>query len=166
MRWTELEATGGRKKFQREDGKKIDVTPIRFVGACQKGHLQDIEWKMARASRREVQRTDVDRGGGYECRPCKHPNWLPVRTARTVARRRIQAGVSWNLQGSAALVDLAEEGCSENLHFLSRSATNTYFAQTVTLISLPIHEDALSGAIRASIGRASKGQLTPTSWQF
>jgi hypothetical protein len=45
VRWTELDAGGGRKKFQREDGKKVDVTPIRFVGACQKGHLQDIDWK-------------------------------------------------------------------------------------------------------------------------
>src|SRR5207244_1856599 len=44
VRWSHLDAAGGRKKFQREDGKKIDVTPIRFVGACRKGHLQDINW--------------------------------------------------------------------------------------------------------------------------
>jgi hypothetical protein len=45
VRWTELDAPGNRKKFQRDDGKKVDVTPIRFVGACKDGHLQDIDWK-------------------------------------------------------------------------------------------------------------------------
>ena len=50
--------------------------------------------------------------------------------------------------GRRPWLDSIENGCQENLHFLSRSATNTYFAQTVTVISLPIHEDALGAAIR------------------
>jgi hypothetical protein len=45
-------------------------------------------------------------------------------------------------------LDKPDPGCTEQLHFLSRSATNTYFPQSVTLISLPIHEDALSQATR------------------
>ena len=35
----------GRRKFIFDDGKKVDVTPIRFVCACEKGHLQDIDWR-------------------------------------------------------------------------------------------------------------------------
>jgi hypothetical protein len=43
--WEDLEANGGRKKYRREDDVSVDVTPIRFVGACRKGHLQDIDWR-------------------------------------------------------------------------------------------------------------------------
>src|SRR2546429_16411 len=45
VRWQDLDPRGGRRKFIFDDGKKSDVTPIRFVCACQKGHLQDINWK-------------------------------------------------------------------------------------------------------------------------
>lgn len=45
VRWQDLEPTGGRRKYQHEDGKKDDVTPLRFVGACPDGHLQDIDWR-------------------------------------------------------------------------------------------------------------------------
>jgi hypothetical protein len=51
-------------------------------------------------------------------------------------------------KGKRPWLDSAEDGCQEQLHFLSRSATNTYFPQTVTIISLPINEDALGQAIR------------------
>ena len=45
VRWNDLEPVGGRRKFQHEDGKKDDVMPLRFVGACVEGHLQDIDWR-------------------------------------------------------------------------------------------------------------------------
>jgi hypothetical protein len=44
VRWEHLDPRGGRHKFVFDDGTKSDVTPIRFVCACQKGHLQDIDW--------------------------------------------------------------------------------------------------------------------------
>ena len=39
----------------RHDGKKVAVNPIRFVAACSKGHLQDIDWR--RLVHREADRT-------------------------------------------------------------------------------------------------------------
>ena len=45
VRWTDLRPEGGRRQFVNDEGKKIDVTPIRFVAACEQGHLQDIDWK-------------------------------------------------------------------------------------------------------------------------
>src|SRR6202166_4835058 len=44
VRWQDLDSKG-RRKFAFDDGRKSDVTPIRFVCACEKGHLQDIDWK-------------------------------------------------------------------------------------------------------------------------
>src|SRR5260370_10560901 len=45
VRWEHLDPRGGRRKFVFDDGTKSEVTPIRFVCACDKGHLQDIDWK-------------------------------------------------------------------------------------------------------------------------
>jgi hypothetical protein len=45
VRWQDLDASRGRRRFVFDDGKKSDVTPIRFVGACENGHRQDIDWK-------------------------------------------------------------------------------------------------------------------------
>lgn len=149
VRWTELDARGGRKKFQREeDGKKVDVSPIRFVGACKKGHLQDIDWKWL-----------VHRGD-----KCEEPMWIEEQgTSADPANIRIgclcnrpsvslsdafKPGFLGTCKGRRPWLDSPEPGCPEQLHFLSRSATNTYFPQTVTIISLPINEDALGQAIR------------------
>jgi hypothetical protein len=38
-------AANGRRRYAFDDGKAGDVTPIRFVCACEKGHLQDIDWR-------------------------------------------------------------------------------------------------------------------------
>lgn len=37
--WRDLRAEGGRRQFVNDEGKKVDVTPIRFVAACEQGHL-------------------------------------------------------------------------------------------------------------------------------
>ncbi|MBZ9696464.1 MULTISPECIES: DUF1998 domain-containing protein [unclassified Mesorhizobium] len=147
-RWNELDAGSGRKKFQRDDGKKVDVTPIRFVGACKKGHLQDIDWKWL-----------VHRG-----EKCSEALWIEEQgTSADPSNIRIgchcgrpsvsladafKPGFLGSCKGRRPWLDTEEPGCTELLHFLSRSATNTYFPQAVTIISLPIHEDALSDAIR------------------
>jgi hypothetical protein len=148
VRWTELDVADGRKKFQRQDGKKVDVTPIRFVGACKKGHLQDLDWKWL-----------LHRG-----EKCSEPMWIEEEgTSADPANIRIgclcsraplsladafKPGFLGRCKGERPWLDSPEEGCTELLHFLARSATNTYFPQSVTIISLPIYEDALSTAIR------------------
>ncbi|HJW42627.1 MAG TPA: DrmB family protein [Rhizomicrobium sp.] len=146
--WSDLEASGGRAKYQRDDGKKVDVTPIRFVAACKNGHLQDIDWRRL-----------MHRGAA-----CSEPMWIEEEgTSADPANIRIgcqcgrpalsladafKPGFLGRCRGQRPWLDSPQPGCEENLHFLSRAATNTYFAQTVTVISLPIHDDALGDAIR------------------
>jgi len=45
VRWQDLDPRGGRRRFVSDDGTKSEVTPIRFVCACENGHLQDINWR-------------------------------------------------------------------------------------------------------------------------
>src|ERR1700756_4449204 len=61
VRWQDLQPAGGRSKFVFDDGTKSDVTPIRFVCACENGHLQDIDWRRI-----------VHEGQ----QPCQEPMWV------------------------------------------------------------------------------------------
>jgi hypothetical protein len=112
VRWTELDAAGNRKKFQRDDGKKIDVTPIRFVGACKDGHLQDIDWKWSSTvgqsatrqcglkNRGQVQIRRTYESGASASDPAYR---LPTRSNRAFSEPVRGIGLGWIRQKPAAL---------------------------------------------------------------
>ena len=143
VRWQDLDARGGRRKFIFDDGKKSDVTPIRFVCACEKGHLQDIDWKWV------VHRNQA----------CHEPMWVEEKgTSADPADMTIvcgckqqlslqtlfQPGLLGNCRGERPwLLDRDPNGCDQKLKLLTRTATNTYFPQVYTVISLPTAEDEL-----------------------
>jgi len=141
--WQSLD-TKGRRKFIFDDGRKTDVTPIRFVCACEKGHMQDIEWRWAVHG--QVQ--------------CQEPMWVEERgTSADPADTSIICGCGRQLSLREAfqpgrlgkcrgkrpwLLDIDPEECGEKLKLLTRTATNTYFPQVYTVISLPTEEDELT----------------------
>lgn len=143
VRWQDLDSKG-RRKFQFDDGRKSDVTPIRFVCACDKGHLQDIDWRWA------------VHGSGI----CLEPMWVeekgtsadPADTSivcgcgrRLSLQETFQPGRLGKCLGNRPwLLDRDPEGCGDKLKLLTRTATNTYFPQVHTVISLPTEEDELS----------------------
>ncbi len=144
VRWEHLDSRGGRRKFVFDDGSKSDVTPIRFVCACEKGHLQDIDWKWV-----------VHAGEA-----CHEPMWLEERgTSADPADTSVVCGCGKqlslqelfvagrlsNCRGERPwLLDHDPEGCDQKLKLLTRTATNTYFPQVATVISLPSAEDELT----------------------
>jgi hypothetical protein len=139
--WLQLELTGGRRQFAMDDGKKSDVTPIRFVAACEKGHIQDIDWSYA-----------VHQEG-----KCGEPLWLEEQgTTGEPRNTRVVCGCGKSLSLEQAQIPgrfghctgkqpwLTEDDsakCDKNLRFLTRTATNAYFSQVLTVISLPSAED-------------------------
>lgn len=150
VRWQDLDP-GNRRHYRHEDGKKDDVTPLRFVGACVKGHLQDIDW------RRLLHGND----------PCLEPMWLIEEgTSADLGDLEIACGCSKTLSlGTATkpgrlgrcqgrqpwLGADASEPCDERLRLLIRSAINAYFPLTVSVISLPSGEDALVEIVRRNL---------------
>jgi hypothetical protein len=158
VRWQDLDARGGRRKFNFDDGKKSDVTPIRFVCACQKGHMQDINWKW------------VVHGG----EPCQEPMWLEEKgtsadpadisvvcgcTKQLSLQALFQVGRMGNCYGDRPwLLDRDPNGCDQKLKLLTRTATNTYFPQVYTVISLPTEEDALTRVVDEVSGELSNVQ--------
>ena len=147
VRWQDLD-TKGRRRFIFDDGRKSDVTPIRFVCACEKGHLQDIEWRW------------VVHGAVQ----CQEPMWVEEKgTSADPADTSIvcDCGRSLSLQDAFQpgrpgkcrgdrpwLLDRDPNGSGDNLKLLTRTATNTYFPQVYTVISLPSEEDELTRLVR------------------
>jgi hypothetical protein len=152
VRWQDLDPGGGRRKFIFDDGKKSDVTPIRFVCACEKGHLQDIDWKWV------VHRNQA----------CHEPMWVEEKgTSADPADMTIvcgckqqlslqtlfQPGLLGNCRGERPwLLDRDPDGCDQKLKLLTRTATNTYFPQVYTVISLPAAEDELMRLVESLSG--------------
>ena len=155
--WQDL-AANGRRRYTFDDGKASDVTPIRFVCACEKGHLQDIDW------RRVVHGPDK----------CQEPMWVeekgtsadPADTAvicacgkRLSLQDLFQPGRLGSCVGERPwLLDRDPNGCGEKLKLLTRTATNTYFPQVLTVISLPAEEDALSAIVQTLEGVLKEAQ--------
>ncbi len=148
VRWRDLDPRG-RADFVDDDGRRVAVTPIRFVAGCRKGHLQDIDWGYT-----------VHIGSEERC---VQPMWLEERgTSGDPASTRVVCGCGKSLSLKEAqasgilgacrgrrpwLVSDEPDGCRENLRFLSRTATNAYFPQVLTVISLPTAEDDLSALV-------------------
>jgi hypothetical protein len=152
VRWQDLDAGQGRRYFYGDDGKRTEVTPIRFVGACERGHIQDIDWRWV----------------VHGAKACQEPMWLEERgTSADPADTFVvcDCGVDpLSLQQAFAPGRLgkclgarpwlgreAQEDCDNHLRLLTRTATNTYFPQVVTVISLPSAEDELGQLLAANV---------------
>lgn len=152
VRWRDLDPRG-RAELIDDDGRRVAVAPIRFVAGCRKGHLQDIDWSYA---------VHV----GTEGR-CAQPLWLEERgTSGDPASTRVVCGCGAALSLRDAQADgrfgkcrgqrpwlrsPEPGGCDENLRFLTRTATNAYFPQVLTVISLPAAEDELTRLVEAQL---------------
>ena len=151
VEFSDLDVKTSAKLSYTGGGKKVDVNPIRFVGACTKGHLQDINWRRL-----------AHRNGDQSCR--KPLYWVE----KGVSSDPSDISVRCTCGAYLTLVDLyipkflggcechspwlnprrvAEEVCKDDLRLLPRSATNTYFPQTVTVISLTKSEDRVRQVI-------------------
>lgn len=141
-----------RKDHEADDGRKRRVSPVRFVCGCTKGHLQDIEWRRI-----------LHEGGGS----CREQMWL-VDSGTSADPRDTR--VVCDCGASLTLEDLFQSGrlgscrgerpwigdqdptpcdAPKRLQLLTRSATNTYFPQVATVISLPEAEDTLARHVQA-----------------
>ncbi|WP_051505551.1 DUF1998 domain-containing protein [Mesorhizobium sp. WSM2561] len=140
VEYSDLTVTQAGKLSYKGDGKRAEVNPVRFVAACAKGHLQDINWRFL-----------AHRNGDRTCR--KPLYWVE----RGVSSDPSDISIRCTCGSSVTLGDLykpkflgkcdchspwlqprrlPDEICPEELRLLPRSATNTYFPQTVTVISL------------------------------
>lgn len=129
-----------RGKFRGEDNRWHEVVPVRFVRACPKGHLGDIEWRefvhgAKSGCVREMYLEERGTSGDLD------EIWVRCacgkdRVMSQAARRELRALGSCN--GARPWLGAGtREACGDANRLLIRSASNAYFPQTMSVISIP-----------------------------
>lgn len=139
-------------KFIDDAKKKRSVVPVRFVRACRNGHIGDIDWYF------------FVHGGHTDCR---RQMWIEERgTSGDLAEVwvRCECGRGERNMALAAespqtlgrcdghrpwLGAFANESCGEPNRLLIRTASNAYFPQLMSVISLPDRNETLREAVEA-----------------
>lgn len=139
-------------KFIDDNRKKRTVVPVRFVRACRNGHIGDLDWY------------EFVHGGATDCR---RPIWIEERgTSGDLAevwvrcecgrgeRSMAQAAESPQTLGRCDgkrpwLGPYSAEKCGEPNRLLIRTASNAYFPQLMSVISLPDRNETLREAVEA-----------------
>jgi hypothetical protein len=139
----------GNRYLIDADRKKRFVVPIRFVRACRRGHIGDIDWF------RFVH-------GGQD--NCHRQLWIDergtsgdlsevvIRCGCGAERGMIDATLATRALGMCDgarpwLGPYTRESCGEPNRLLVRTASNAYFPQVLRVISLPDRDDAVVQAV-------------------
>ena len=139
-----------KSKFLDENRKAQPVVPVRFVRACRKGHIGDIDWYYF-----------VHAGDS----PCRRELWIDERgTSGDLS----EVWVRCECKAERPIIDATKpemyalgrcegwqpwlgpriyESCDEKNRMLVRTASNAYFPQTMSVISLPGRDVAVSQAV-------------------
>ncbi|MFM8497051.1 MAG: DrmB family protein, partial [Planctomycetia bacterium] len=133
-----------------ESRSQLQVVPVRFVRACPRGHVDDLDWK---------QFVHGARTG------CMRQLWIEERgTSGDLAQVFVacDCGVSRSMAEGAGVKALgycsgrrpwlgavAPEPCDLPARLLVRSASNAYFPQLLSVISIPDRRRPVDDTVRA-----------------
>jgi len=136
-------------------GKSLPVVPVRFVKACRKGHISDIDWFHF-----------VHSGAGEGCRTSGKKLWIEERgTSGDLAEMYVICDCKVE-RAMVAGMDIEahpfppckgdrpwlgpygkDDRCGEPSRLLVRTASNAYFPQIMRVISLPTANAELKKAV-------------------
>jgi len=138
-------------KFRESAGSRaLDVVPVRFVRACPRGHVSDIEWRLFTHTAQDgcMQRLWIEERGTsgdldqvwITC-DCGATRQLSD-AARALTLGRCRGERPW-------LGMSAREDCDQPNRLLVRSASNAYFPQLLSVISIPDPAKPVDGVVAA-----------------
>lgn len=138
-------------RFLEDDGKRYSVVPVRFVRACLRGHIGDIDWRAfvhgqdnpcAREMFLEERGTTGDLDSIWIRCACGLE-----RSMSQAARMDLQALGRCN-GARPWLGPGTREGCGQPNRLLIRSASNAYFPQLLSVISIPDSHEAVDQVVK------------------
>lgn len=148
-------------QYLNSEKKKVPVVPVRFVQACVKGHISDIHWYAFVHNDSENKcrgQLCLDEGGSgndfaeiyvhCECKKRRPLADATVRNGKVLVP--CQGHRPW--LGSFAQQPFCireSTGLPEYNRLLVRSASNAYFSQILSVISLPDSDAALQKAVNS-----------------
>jgi hypothetical protein len=146
VQWSGLEDKG--RKFLMDDKSRSPVTPVRFVRACRRGHLGDIDWPAfvhgqnppcGRELYFDERGTSGDLGETYiRCGCGQERAMSQAADPNSRALGDCDGGRPWLGQGR-----VADERCTERNRLLIRAASNAWLPQPQRVISLPERDEKL-----------------------
>lgn len=140
-----------RGRYRDADGRGKSVVPVRFVMACKKAHIGDIEWAEfvhgAKGCTRDLwveeRGTSGDLDEIYIVCECGQE-----RVMSQAARLELKA--LGHCRGTRPWLGPGNrEGCGEPNRLLIRSASNAYFPQLMSVISIPDTQSPVDDVVRA-----------------
>ena len=150
MKSSQLELKAGRYVHACTRTKVTECVPVRFVTACPRGHLDEFPWvwfahsgveqRCAAPSLRLVEGATGDFSEVVV--RCACSAWAPLSKAQLEdANPKCQGKRPW-------LGYEASEECDERQRLLVRTASNAYFSQVVSALSVPEHGRELEHIVR------------------
>lgn len=150
----ELAADGGRLACLRH-GSPVYTTPVRFVLACRRGHIEDFPWEWWAHRDRPEGICDAPRLflGSYgrsaslsdlhvSCAGCKTSE-RPVRMSLGDAFRP-EALAGYSCSGIRPWLVDREDGCDRPVRAIQRGASNVHFGVVCSALSIPPASEAVS----------------------
>jgi hypothetical protein len=145
-----------KSKYIDRDKKKRPVVPVRFVRACRAGHIGDIEWYVFAHNgqsdcAKQLRQLYLDeRGTSGDLTEI----WVRCecgKAERTLAQAAKLQNQALGLCDGARpwLGPYTKEKCGEPSRLLIRSASNAYFPQLMSVISLPERGETVRRAVDA-----------------
>ena len=139
-----------QNKFSDPDKKRRPVVPIRFVRACRAGHIGDIDWRLFVHGKgvdclwrlwMDERGTSGDLTEVYiRCECGKEQSLAPASSLKNKALGNCDGASPW-------LGAYVKENCGEPNRLLIRTASNAYFPQVMSVISLPARDETVKKAV-------------------
>lgn len=143
-----------RGRYRDRDNRWRSVVPIRFVRACRAGHIGDIDWYIfvhhgpsnCAAQQRQLYMDERGTSGDLS------ENWIRCecgKAERSMLDAVLRGSRPFGLCDGARpwLGPLTREKCNDENRLLIRSASNAYFPQIMSVISLPGRDETVRQAV-------------------
>lgn len=131
------------------DGEEVHAVPVRFIVACEKGHLDDFPWKLWAGCTCAVPELSIRMvgpglagkivscaGKGCQGRP-QSLDGIFAKTALTARGMRCRGLRPW-------LAVARDDTCDKPPRVLQRGASNVYWGETVSALDIPPFSTDLS----------------------
>lgn len=146
----ERKKSGTREHHCADRKKPGRCVPVRFVGACRRGHLSDFPWRWFV----HVEHPDCP-GGTLYLHEGKTGDFaqIEIRCGGCGDKRRLTDAMLSELRprcdGHRPWLgrDAQERDCTEQLHLLVRTASNGYFPQVLSALEIPDPESKLQQGV-------------------
>ena len=150
VRSSSLERRAGKYVHACERSRETQSVPVRFVAACKRGHLEDFPWV-------SFVHEDKQRCAAPSLRLMEGAtgDFAEVEAVCACGARRRMSNATVpeaNPRCGGERPWLGREGreeCSERLRLLVRTASNSYFSQVVSALSIPEQQHKLVDDVKS-----------------